>query len=576
MQSSIIPLYVVVLCLVTSGCMGMRQRATKEPSAGGPISSFCRLTTHGPDPKFSLAATSTELELPSEAERSLPLQASTAANPSEAPIQQVSHDASSPQLSPVVQLANDTLLLAPTLDGVGEPPSSSILPSGLSSSFEASSSGSAREGHDVSPIDLATALAMVGGQHPIVGLARWRVQEAYAQLNQAEVLWLPSIQSGLSFHNHDGNLQASNGEIVDVHRNSFQYGLGVGATGAGTMPRPGIVAQFHLADAYFQPEIAKRQAWARSHAADGEINQQLLTVATAYLELLSAEQDRQILLETKERTADLTKLTVDFAETGQGLQADADRLRTELCLVDTRLVEALERSDIAAAKLAQAISLDGLTRVVPIDPTVVAIELTDSNLDQAALIATGLGNRPELKEARALVAAACEQYKRQQYAPFVPSVLLGFSTGGFGGGFGNNVKNVDNRYDLDALAVWQVRNFGLGEKYARREATTQIQQAKFEQLRVMDQVAFDITEAHTQVQRRRQRIAMAEQAIQTAEESYARNLERIRDGHGLPIEVLQAVRALEDARRGYLNAVIDFNRAQFKLQWALGWTVASS
>ncbi len=423
------------------------------------------------------------------------------------------------------------------------------------------------------PIDLPQALSMVSAGHPIVGFARWRVQEAYAQWNQAQVLWLPTIQSGFSFHKHDGNYQASNGAIVDVDRNSFQYGLGMGAAGAGTTPRPGVVAQFNLADAYYQPQIAARNAWARSHAADGVVNQQLLTVATAYLELLSSEQDLQILRETRARTDEVTKLTVDFAEAGEGLEADADRLRTELALVDTRVVAARERSAVAAARMAQALSLDSYQRIVPSDPTVVPFELTTVDQNAGSLIATGLGHRPELKEAQALVSVACEQYQRQQYAPFIPSVLLGFSTGGFGGGVGNDLANVANRYDLDALATWQVRNLGFGERYARREASARVQQAKFEQVRLLDQVAFEITEAHQQVTHRRERVAIAQLAIESAQKSFDRNLSRIRDGHGLPLEVLQSVQALEQARRGYLNAVVDFNQAQFRLQWALGWPV---
>ncbi|MEZ6076122.1 MAG: TolC family protein [Pirellulaceae bacterium] len=158
--------------------------------------------------------------------------------------------------------------------------------------------------------------------------------------------------------------------------------------------------------------------------------------------------------------------------------------------------------------------------------------------------------------------------------PFVPSVLLGFSTGSFGGGLGNNSNNFGGRYDLDALMTWQYRNLGFGEQAARRQTAARIQQAKFEQLRVMDQVALDVSESYSQVQFRRQQIETTQRAIKSAEASYNRNLERIRDGQGLPIEVLQSVQALESTRRAYLNAVIAYNQAQFRLQWALGWPVS--
>ncbi|MDG1895619.1 MAG: TolC family protein [Fuerstiella sp.] len=428
---------------------------------------------------------------------------------------------------------------------------------------------------DAMLLNLPSALSMIGGDHPAVGLAQWKVQEAYANLDQAEVLWLPSIQTGVSFHRHDGNLQASNGAIVDVNRSSLQYGLGAGSVGAGTTPRPGIRAQFHLADAIFQPDIAQKTAWATCHAEKAVVNRQLRDVAVAYLRLLDAHQQLTILLEVKDRTAAVSKITNDFAGAGQGLQADADRMRTELNLVDGRIAAAHEQVDVTTAQLAYALSADPGQKIIPMDPTVVPIELISIELDQGSLIATGLSNRPELKELQALVAAACDRHKRQKYAPFVPSVLLGFSTGEFGGGVGNFIGNVDNRYDFDAMVTWEIRNFGFGERSARRRSAARVQQAMFRKISLMDDVAREIAEAHTQVKHRRDRMAVTQASIQSAQSSYDRNLSRIREGEGLPIEVLQSVKALESSHRAYLDAVIDYNEAQFQLQWALGWQVSA-
>jgi outer membrane protein TolC len=429
--------------------------------------------------------------------------------------------------------------------------------------------------HEQRELDLVTALGLVGGQHPVIGFAQWRVQEAYAQLDQAEVLWLPSLQAGFSYHRHDGNYQASNGQIVDTNRNSFQLGMGEGATGAGTTPRPGVVAQFHMADAIFQPDIAQKNAWARGHAANAAQNKQLLDAALAYIELLETEQDRRILEESRNRTQELSKITSDFAASGQGLQADADRMATELSLLNSRLSEVHEKSDIASARLAQALSIDAGQKIVPRDPMVVPIELITTEYEKGTLISTGLSNRPELKEAQNLVSAACDQYKRQKYAPLVPSVLLGMSAGGFGGGTGNDLDDFSGRYDFDALMMWEVRNLGLGEKAARRETQARVEQAKFQKIRLLDQVAAEVNEAHSQVTHRRNRIAITKEAIVSAQNSYERNVRRIRDGQGLPLEALQSLRALEDSSRAYLKAVTEYNQAQFQLQWALGWPVVA-
>ena len=422
-------------------------------------------------------------------------------------------------------------------------------------------------------INLPSALAMVGGNHPAVGFAQWRVQEAYAQLAQARALWLPSIGAGFSFHRHDGNYQASDGSIVDVNRNSFQYGMGTGATGAGTTPQPGLVARFHFADAIFQPKVAQRTAWASGHRAKATLNQQLREVAIAYTELVGAHQSVSILNDSRALTSELHKITTDFAESGEGLQADADRMKTELAFVDTRIARASQRVGETSARLAETLSIDPTQQIIPMDLIALPIDLGNTGLDKASLIGTGLSARPELSESQSLVAAACEAYRREKYAPFVPSVLLGFSTAGFGGGLGNNLNQIDGRYDFDAVVSWEVRNLGFGEHAARRRSSARIQQAKFEKLRVMDQIAREISVATAQTQSTRQQINAAQTAITAAQKSYNRNLERIKEGQGLPIEVLQSVQALEQARLAYAQAVIDHNRSEFQLQWALGWPV---
>ncbi len=448
-----------------------------------------------------------------------------------------------------------------------------VAPAITAATFNADESPIAHTDTATVPINLPTALAMIGGQHPVVGFARWRVQEAYAQLDHAKVMWLPSIQSGFNYRRRDGNYQDVQGAIVDVNLNSFNYGLGAGAVGAGSPSQPGVVARFHLADALFLPEAAEKTAWARQHAASATLNQQLLNGSIAYINLLEAYQDVEIMTEAVLRTSDLAKVTRDYADAGQGLKSDADRTATELALLQTRQLAARERQLVASTRLARALSIPMSSALAPQDSTVVPLELLHQTSDESTLISTGLLVRPELKESQALVAAACEAYKREKYAPFVPSVLLGFSTTSFGGGIGSNADNFSGRYDIDGMMVWEMRNLGFGEAAARRERNAQVQQATFAKLQMMDQVAQEVAEANAQIGIRRQQLEIAQTAIASARDSYQQNIDRIREGQGLPIEALQSIQALEASQRAYLNAVADYNRAQLQLQWALGWPV---
>ena len=69
---------------------------------------------------------------------------------------------------------------------------------------------------------------------------------------------------------------------------------------------------------------------------------------------------------------------------------------------------------------------------------------------------------------------------------------------------------------------------------------------------------------------RKQQMEIAEQNVAEAVESLESNLERILGLVGLPIEAVQAVRAIADARNAYIDAVIRYNQSQLRLWRAIG------
>jgi outer membrane protein TolC len=90
---------------------------------------------------------------------------------------------------------------------------------------------------------------------------------------------------------------------------------------------------------------------------------------------------------------------------------------------------------------------------------------------------------------------------------------------------------------------------------------------------MMDRVAREVTESHLRVASGKKQMETAMQAVDSAELSYRRNLERIQNGQGLPLEALQSLQALAAARREYARSIADFNIAQLSLQRATGFPV---
>lgn len=424
---------------------------------------------------------------------------------------------------------------------------------------------------DPQKLDLSTALQLVAGQNPQVAFAHQRIAEAAARLDAAEALWLPTIRAGISLNRHEGTLQNSNGQIVDVSRSSLQGGFGSGAVGAGTNPTPGLSAEFHLSDAVFAPRIAERNLEASNFDSWSTYHDQMLRASTAYLELLRAHQEKAIASETRSNAGELVRLTTSFAKTGQGAQADADRAATELAIRQNDVARADEAVQVASARLAEVLHLDAPVRVVPVEQQVAPIELVSMEPSVQQMVAMGLSSRPEVGQSSQLVAAACERLKREQYAPLLPSVLLGMSYGGFGGGVGDNIGNFNDRFDVDVSAVWELRNFGRGDVAAQEVAQARIEQARYREIETMDRISREIVESRSQTRSRHRQIETAQSAVKAAQQSYARNRQRINEGQGLPIEFLQSLQALDQAQREYLRSVTDYNVAQFRLHHALGW-----
>jgi outer membrane protein TolC len=422
-------------------------------------------------------------------------------------------------------------------------------------------------------INLPTALAITTGENPQVAYAQQRIQESFAKLQAANVLWVPTLNAGMNYNKHEGVIQDVAGNMIDTSRGSVYNGLGAQAVGAGSPAVPGLLMNFQLRDALYQPRINERLLAASRQASRATTNDMLLETALAYNDLLEALQIEAVARNTLQHAKKLADVTGEFARVGEGLASDADRAQAELAAREIDVLQTLEGSQVASVRLARVMSQDPAIQLTPEEPVIIPINLAPVDSGLPELIATGLANRPELAESRQLVGAAAERLRSEVNAPLIPSVLLGLSYGGNGGGLGDDISNYGDRMDFDAVAFWQVRNLGWGEQAARNEARARVEQARWREVRILDQVASEVAESYAQAISRRGQIEVAQAGITAAQESYRRNIDRTLNAQGLPIESLQALQALDAAQRQYVRSVADYNRAQFRLQRALGWPV---
>lgn len=424
------------------------------------------------------------------------------------------------------------------------------------------------------PITLATVLYLAGSSNLQVALAQERVREAYSRLDGAKVLWVPNISGGIGFNDHAGQLQNIEGQILEINRQSLFVGGGAGfgrtplAGGANPPPRMGI--DLSPVDVIFEPLAARQRANRASFDASVAFNDTLLNVSYVYLELVRAQAQLAIAKEAVANMETLVGVTSDFARTGLGLQADAQRAKADLADRQRETLAAEERIRVTSAELARLLRLDQTTVLFALESQPLPIELISNQVPLESLIAQGVRSRPEISREHAQIAATDSRVAQERWRPWVPNLHLGVGGGTFGGGRNDNFGDFSGRYDLDALAVWEVRNLGFGNRALVRERESQNRQALIDYHSWRDRVGQEVAAAYHQSVLRREQIAFAEQQVAAAADALPLNFNGIRGRELRPIEAQQAIAALALARTRYVNTVIEYNQAEFALWRAIG------
>ena len=423
------------------------------------------------------------------------------------------------------------------------------------------------------PIDLTTSLRLAEVENPLIAEARQHIGEALAIQQGARALLFPSLNVGTNFHAHTGNLQRSSGRILNLNEQSLYFGGGAGVLAAGNVEVPAVNIYSALTDAIFEPLAARQQVERARFDASAIANNVLLEVSELHFELLAAEADYRVRRESATQEAEVARLTRAYAQAGQGREADAQRAATEYTLIVNEIRQAEEQVAVAAARLSRRLHLDQSVRLRAIAPTMEMVTIVDPAVSLPDLIQTALQGRPEYRARAAALAAAEIHHQQERYRPFLPTLWLGFSGGAFGGGsnlVSNELSHFAGRTDADVMVFWTLQNLGLGNLARQRERLAEAGQAAGEQSRVVAEIRSEVSAAYAEVMATRQQVEVTTRQLASAEAGFREDLERIRNTVGRPIEVVNSLQLLNQARVARIRAVTDYNKAEFRLFVDLG------
>jgi len=413
------------------------------------------------------------------------------------------------------------------------------------------------------PIDLPTVIRLVDENSPTVGFARARVQEAQSRLDGAEVLWLPNLTIGTGYTRFDGQTQNQRGEVFTVSRGNLFASGG-----------PGL--NLDTAEAYYRPLIERRLNASEVSRAKATNNTAELEAISAYIDLVQVYALLEINADTLAKANEMLTAAKNAKEAKLDRTAgDVQRSQTEVLSRRAERLDLESRVGAASARLSRLLLLPATVKLIPSEAVIAPVTLIDPTQTLDQLIAVGVASRPDLAAYREAIGAAQERVRFQKHGPLLPKVLIANQVGGFGGGLNGDLRNFDSRNALNVQIYWELKNLGFGNRAETNQRRALVDQAQFQFSEAQARALAEIVESGQTAAARYESLELAEKAVKEATELYRISKEgttNVVDAKNLfdALRPLQAIQVLNQARQNYLNAVLDFNRSQFRLFTALG------
>jgi outer membrane protein TolC len=417
-------------------------------------------------------------------------------------------------------------------------------------------SPSADDRKQVHVIDLQTALQLARAQNVDVQLARERLKEAQANHAGSIMKFLPWISAGAAFRRHEGRTQAVDGTLVDVDKQSTTLG-------------PTITAQWDLGEATFATLASKQLSNSAAFCLTVQQQDSTLSAASGYFDLLKAKALVDVTQDAMRTSEEYEQQLRGAVNAGIAFKGDELRVQTQTERYRVNLAQARQQQRLAAARLAQALHLDPAIELEPRDEELVPINLVALS-SQESFVVDALSSRPEIKQSEALIAAASDAKNNAVYGPLIPSIGVQAFLGEFGGGPGDATGNYGSSKDYYLGINWRIGPGGLFDFSRINASKARLNSAQLNAEKIVNEIKRQVVESYSRIQTLSLQMQANRQSLTAATETLRLTRERKQLGVGAVLEDIQAQQEVARARADYINAIADFNKAQYELSKAVG------
>jgi outer membrane protein TolC len=316
-------------------------------------------------------------------------------------------------------------------------------------------------------------------------------------------------------------------------------------------------------------DIAEYQAQATGEDYNRDKSDLVYNIQGAYWNLYKAIKFKTVIDTNVAQVKSHLKNVQNLA--AQGIVTKDEVLRVEVQLSNAEVTQLSSQNNVRLATIALC-NLIGMPLTTEINPASEVQLRPNSAGELDSLIRHAVEARPEVKGMEYRVKAG-ESAVTLARSGWFPQIYL---TGNYYYSRPNQriVPTVDefrDTWDVGISASFDIWNWGT-TVHQTSEAQAQLAEANDVLGQLKDAIHLEVTQSYLSMDESRERIGLAEKGVKEAGESYRITNEKFKSGVALNSDLLDAEAALLQAGWNHIQALVDHELAQARLQRAVGGT----
>ena len=313
--------------------------------------------------------------------------------------------------------------------------------------------------------------------------------------------------------------------------------------------------------------MAKLNYLATEQQYNADENDLVFNIKNAYWGLFKANQIKKV---TEENVAQVEAHLTDVQNLfKQGLATKNDVLKVQVQLGEAQLglIDAKNAVKLANLNLDNVL---GISLSTPIE-TIDSVDAhTGNSYEIGSLLEQAYDKRPELKSLDYRVQAS-EKGVTAAKSDWFPQIYL---VGDYNYSRPNpRILPTQDKFvgtwDVSVSMSLNLWNWGATIDKTD-QAKAQFEQAKDSFKIIKDRVTLEVTQNFLNVQKSKEKMAVAKQSVSQAEENYRITDEKFKNGLALNSDLLDAEVALLQAKTNYIQSIVDYELAQAQLKKSIG------